>query len=345
MINTISNLLDVKIDYYVKVNFKGVVELVDAIGGVVVDVEKPYFNTNHGVNYNGQVCEQDSNRQLGDKIICMDPGIQKLNGEQALAYARNRHQYIGSDLDRIRHQQQVVEAIANQAIHFDSIKELQKIIKAVSNNVATNMDTETMLSGYQVIKNMISNFFTGEEVLNINKAYLETYSLSVYVPSQGRKTSAQGFYTSSLDDIKDAIKVVLDQKDEEVIKTFGFSVNKTYVTRSPGKGLRSGSSGELLPDFTGKTVTDAQNFCDQHNINLEKRYVDPGSEYYNGSVPVGLIGSQSVHKDVLLSTVNNLTVYIVNSRDEGNKDSAKNEDKNNEKQDNVIDEVITDLLN
>ena len=62
----------------------------------------------------------------------MDPGRQVLNGEQALAYARCRHMYIGSDLDRVKHQQQVVEALANKVLHFNSIKEFQDILNAVS---------------------------------------------------------------------------------------------------------------------------------------------------------------------------------------------------------------------
>ena len=94
VINTIKNLTDINIDFYVKMNFKGVVDLVDSLGGVTVDVEEPYFKVNNGVNYGGKVCEQNSLRQFGDNMVCIDPGLQRLNGEQALAYSRNRHQYI-----------------------------------------------------------------------------------------------------------------------------------------------------------------------------------------------------------------------------------------------------------
>ena len=44
VIDTVSNFLDIDIDYYVKINFKGVVDLVDAIGGIEVDVEAPTYN-------------------------------------------------------------------------------------------------------------------------------------------------------------------------------------------------------------------------------------------------------------------------------------------------------------
>ena len=338
VISTINKFLDINIDYYVKINFKGVVDLVEAVGGVEVDVEAPTYLANA---YGGKVCEQNSDRQWGDKLVCINPGLQVLNGEQALAYARCRHMYIGSDLDRVRHQQQVVEALANKVLHFNSIKEFQDILNAVSKNIATNMDTDTILSGYNVAKNVLGNKLSGKDSLNIQKASLETYSLNVYVPSQGRKTSAQGYYESSLEDIKKAFNIVLGKETEEPIKTFSFSVNETYEIYRPGKGKRTGQSGALLPSFVGKSISEAQSFCNSNNINLEIKYVDSGSEHYNDQVAVGLIGDQSVHKDVLLSTVSNLTVYVVNSKNTNsnqNTNTTKNtENKNdNSKSDAII---------
>lgn len=338
VISTINKFLDINIDYYVKINFKGVVDLVEAVGGVEVDVEAPTYMANA---YGGKVCEQNSDRQWGDKLVCINPGLQVLNGEQALAYARCRHMYIGSDLDRVRHQQQVVEALANKVLHFNSIKEFQDILNAVSKNISTNMDTDTILSGYNVAKNVLGNKLSGKDSLNIQKASLETYSLNVYVPSQGRKTSAQGYYESSLEDIKKAFNIVLGKETEEPIKTFSFSVNETYEIYRPGKGKRTGQSGALLPSFVGKSISEAQSFCNSNNINLEIKYVDSGSEHYNDQVAVGLIGDQSVHKDVLLSTVSNLTVYVVNSKNTNsnqNTNTTKNtENKNdNSKSDAII---------
>lgn len=338
VISTINKFLDINIDYYVKINFKGVVDLVEAVGGVEVDVEAPTYLANA---YGGKVCEQNSDRQWGDKLVCINPGLQVLNGEQALAYARCRHMYIGSDLDRVRHQQQVVEALANKVLHFNSIKEFQDILNAVSKNIATNMDTDTILSGYNVAKNVLGNKLSGKDSLNIQKASLETYSLNVYVPSQGRKTSAQGYYESSLEDIKKAFNIVLGKETEEPIKTFSFSVNETYEIYRPGKGKRTGQSGALLPSFVGKSISEAQSFCNSNNINLEIKYVDSGSEHYNDQVAVGLIGDQSVHKDVLLLTVSNLTVYVVNSKNTNsnqNTNTTKNtENKNdNSKSDAII---------
>lgn len=346
VISTINNLLGINIDYYVKINFKGVVDLVEAVGGVEVNVEAPSYMAD---KYGGKVCEQNSDRKFGDKLVCMNPGMQTLNGEQALAYARCRHMYIGSDLDRVKHQQQVVEALANKAMHFSSIKEFQDILNAVSKNIATNMDTDTILSGYNVAKNVLGNKLSGKDSINIEKATLETYSLNVYVPSQGRNTSAQGYYKDSLLDIQKSFNVILGKEKKELIKTFNFSVNEIYEKSAPGKGKRTGASGELLPSFVGKTVSEVESYGSSHNIKINVRYVDSGSEYYNSDVAVGLIGNQSVHKDVLLSTISELTVYVVNSKQTNNNVSENKSDNSgksdNSKEHTKDDDIIKNLLN
>lgn len=345
VISTINNLLGINIDYYVKINFKGVVDLVEAVGGVEVNVEAPSYMAD---KYGGKVCEQNSDRKFGDKLVCMNPGMQTLNGEQALAYARCRHMYIGSDLDRVKHQQQVVEALANKAMHFSSIKEFQNILNAVSKNIATNMDTDTILSGYNVAKNVLGNKLSGKDSINIEKATLETYSLNVYVPSQGRNTSAQGYYKDSLLDIQKSFNVILGKEKKELIKTFSFSVNETYEKSAPGKGKRTGASGELLPSFVGKTVSEVESFGSSHNIKINVRYVDSGSEYYNSDVAVGLVGNQSVHKDVLLSTVSELTVYVVNSKETNNNVSENKSDNSSKSNDNKeqlkADDIIKNMI-
>lgn len=345
VISTINNLLGINIDYYVKINFKGVVDLVEAVGGVEVNVEAPSYMAD---KYGGKVCEQNSDRKFGDKLVCMNPGMQTLNGEQALAYARCRHMYIGSDLDRVKHQQQVVEALANKAMHFSSIKEFQNLLNAVSKNIATNMDTDTILSGYNVAKNVLGNKLSGKDSINIEKATLETYSLNVYVPSQGRNTSAQGYYKDSLLDIQKSFNVILGKEKKELIKTFNFSVNETYEKSAPGKGKRTGASGELLPSFVGKTVSEVESFGNSHNIKINVRYVDSGSEYYNSDVAVGLVGNQSVHKDVLLSSVSEITIYVVNSKETNNNVSENKSDNSSKSNDNKEqlkdDDIIKNMI-
>ncbi len=344
VVNTVNQFLDINIDYYVKINFNGVVELVEALGGVEVNVEKPDYNSYKKIKANGRMCEQDSKRRFGDHVICVDPGFQTLNGEEALAYARNRHLYAGGDLARIRHQQQVVEAIASKVLKFKSLVEFEKILNAISNNIATNMETDNILTGYQVVKNLVGNIINGEEGISISKAYLEEFGQYVYVPAHKVNTAAQGYYESSLEDIKKALKVSLGLQEEEPEKTFSFSVNEEYVANSPGKGLRKGPSISVLPNFVGKKVNEVEEFAEKNNIALEIKRVDPGDDNYNDNIEVGLVGKQSVHENVLLSTVTDLTIYVVNSAPVIQSDSNDEvvRDDNNEK--TTDNEIIENIL-
>lgn len=342
VVETIENLLDVDIDYYVKINFKGVVNLVEAVHGIEVDVEKPTYGAS---KYGGKMCEQNSDRQFGDKLVCIEPGLQTLNGEQALAYARNRHLYIGGDLDRVRHQQQVVEALAKKLLNFSSLADFKEIYAAVSNNIATNMDQNKILSGYSVLKEMALNALNGEEFINVNKAYLETYSLPVYLPNSGRYTSAQGYYKDSLEDVKDAIKIVLEQKEVEPIKTFAFSVNEEYSAPAAGKGKRKEKSLETMPNLIGSNITKAEEFCQSHNMSLKKQYVDVGDAHYNKDVAPGLIGDQSITIGTLVTNSGELTIYIPNASPTTNSSTTNNNNNNSQTDANKEnEEEIKDII-
>lgn len=310
VIDTVGSFLDVDIDYYVKINFKGVVSLIDALGGVEVDVEAPTYMAN---KYNGKMCEQNSDREFGSKLVCVDPGLQTLNGEEALAYARNRHMYLGSDLDRIRHQQQIVEAVSNKMLSFSSISDFQKVFDAISKNIATNMDRDKILSGYSVIKELAINSLNDEDLININKAYLETYSLPVYLPATASYTSAQGYYVDSLEEIQKEIQVTLGNEKKEIVKTFSFSVNEEYSSYRAGAGKTANKALNLMPNLIGSPVSKAEEFCTANNISLSIEYVDYGQDHFNESVATGLIGDQSVSIGTLIKNVTSLTIYIPNA--------------------------------
>ncbi|MDE5888771.1 MAG: LCP family protein, partial [Bacilli bacterium] len=158
VINTVQQLTGIDIDYYVKINFTGVVDLVDVLGGVTVDVEEPDFRYNGGIDCgNNRICEQNSLRQFGKNMIYIDSGVQTLNGEQALAYARNRHQFTTSDIARNQHQQQIIEATALKLKELKTLKDFENVLNTISNNTETNMTPEQILSFYNVGKDMLLN--------------------------------------------------------------------------------------------------------------------------------------------------------------------------------------------
>ncbi|WP_214847132.1 LCP family protein [Exiguobacterium sp. s193] len=123
-IETVENLLDIPIDYYGAINFNGVVAIVNAIGGIEVDVKLPIDTLN------------SSDKQGGVKL---DPGLQTLTGEEALAYARMRYQDPEGDIGRTKRQQQVLQAIVDQSTSLGSITKLNQLMEATGDNFQTNM--------------------------------------------------------------------------------------------------------------------------------------------------------------------------------------------------------------
>lgn len=299
VINTVENLTGIKVDYYVKVNFKAVVELVEAVKGVEVMVEEPDFQRNSGVDCKGMVCEQNSNRDWGNNTVYIKPGWQKLNGEQALAYARCRHLYIESDLARNRHQQEIITALAKKALKIRSQKEFENILDAVSNNIATNMSMKEILSSYDILKSMISNSLKGEEMVNIKKSYLEVYSLPVNL---GRSvTSALGHYPGSLDDITKMMRTNLGKEEPTLAKTFTYDINTPYQEKVYGKGITTGEKLQLLPSFVGQNVSVAREYASRNNFSL----------IVNGSGDI--ITTQSLASGTLVKNIKSLTVSTVSN--------------------------------
>ena len=328
VIKTVKNLTDIDIDFYVKVNFKGVVDLVDALGGVTVDVQKPDFMVREGVNYHGQVCEQNSLRQFGNNIVCMDPGVQRLNGEQALAYSRSRKQYLGSDLDRVLHQQQVVSAIAAEVKNIKSFEQFETILKAVEKNMDTNMRSDQIMSLYNVAKKIVMNSLNGvDEVVQINKTYLETYNLPVW---QGySNTSALGYYKDSMDEITEMFKVNLELEKPKVIKTYKIDFNEDYTTKYYGQGLRSKPIEKTMVNLIGQTKEQASSWCTSNGLTPSIKYVSEGDEFYDSNIAAGHVTNQSIHVDSLINNVSQITLYISNGSTNNNTNNNGNNSSNN----------------
>ena len=297
VIKTLQNLTGINIDYYAKVNFKGVVDLVNAVGGVTVNVEKPdFWSIENGKTYKNKVCEQDSNRRFGKDIVCMDIGEQTLNGEQALAYARCRHLYAMSDIARNQHQQQIIEALIVKIKDLRSVSDFEKLLNAVSKNIETNITSNQMLSLYDVAKNMLSDQ-TGTKKLSIQKTYLSYYNLGLSY------TSALGYYEESLKEIVKAMKINLELEKPEIIKTFEISYSENYTTPLIGYGI-SGSRKQVVPNYVGYDSTYVSNWCRENGISCSFNRVD-------SALQEGQIITQSAI-GVLIDSISSLSFTISN---------------------------------
>jgi polyisoprenyl-teichoic acid--peptidoglycan teichoic acid transferase len=118
----VEDFTGIPVDRYAIVDFEGFSAAIDAIGGVEVNVEDD-FPPKHDI----------------------EDGLQNLDGEQALYYARWRGTP-GGDLDRIEHQQQLIAALRSKALDWDTVTRLPEIVKIMDANVQTDLGFREGLS-------------------------------------------------------------------------------------------------------------------------------------------------------------------------------------------------------
>ena len=302
MIKTIENYFDTSIDYYAKINFKGLVKLVDSLGGVEVDVEQ-------------ELCTDDSNRT---GVVCIHPGLQTLNGEQALVYARNRKQLANGDFGRNYHQQIIVMALMNKVKEIKDATQFMDLLNTVSNSVDTNFTTKQILSFYNVAKDIIKKSMSSEEadIVNIERLYLAGNSQMIYdnrarmvlyeyVPNQ-----------NSRKDIIEAMKVNLGLLDHTDIKEFTFSINKTYEKEVIGYGpYKSTGTFSLIPDFTGDSKEAASATCSR--IGLKCTFVGTS----------GYVVSQSHPASSRVDKAKNFTLTLSQNKKDTDDEKTDKKDK------------------
>ncbi len=124
-IQTVSEFIGLPIHHYIKVDYQAVIELVDAVGGVEVDVPQ---DMNYAV--------------LG---IHFKKGVQTLNGEDAVKYMRFRSGYAIPDIGRIGAQQQFLKLLLRKILSPAQIINLPKYVDIVNRNVETDLSKKQML--------------------------------------------------------------------------------------------------------------------------------------------------------------------------------------------------------
>jgi polyisoprenyl-teichoic acid--peptidoglycan teichoic acid transferase len=157
MRQTIKKNFDIDLQYYAIVDFQGFVQLIDEAfpNGVEIDVEK---------------------KMEAYVEVPLQPGLQRLNGEQMLSYVRFRHDAVG-DFGRVQRQQKAVKAIGDQLASFTTITKIPKLIGVVTPYINTNMNKSDML-------------FMGKDFISDKRGNVET----MRIPVQGafEETNVKG---------------------------------------------------------------------------------------------------------------------------------------------------------
>ena len=192
---TIEASLDIDINYYVRVNFSSLVNLVDALGGIDVDVpeglevETFYANGTPGVH----------------------AGINHLDGERALAFARERKAYQDGDIQRNKNQQQVLMQMVRKIASPDMIVNFGKFMDALSGAFETNMSADNMLS-------LIRYEFTFFPDWKFEQYNVDGYQDILFCPILGTEASVNVGNTQAMEIAKDKIQAVCKGKSSNSVK-------------------------------------------------------------------------------------------------------------------------------
>ncbi|MBS4208203.1 LytR family transcriptional regulator [Bacillus sp. FJAT-50079] len=120
--NTVEKFLDIPIDYYVKMNMEGFKDIVDSVGGITVNNDLDFTQDGHHFAV----------------------GNLNLNGTEALSYARMRYEDSRGDFGRQMRQRQVIQGVMNKGANISALWKYDDILKALSNNVETNITFDEM---------------------------------------------------------------------------------------------------------------------------------------------------------------------------------------------------------
>ena len=210
-VETIQNFFGIPIDYYARVSFNSLIEIVDTIGGIDVDVEISF-------------CEQDENRSFKkEDLICLKKGKQHLNGKQALAYSRHRKTKGYDNAGRERAQQRIIKAIINKLISANGLTKVNDLMDIAPNYIITNMPAEK-----------IADFVSGE--LNELKPWTISSITSdngvyedLYVASLDPSLGASNVYLFSRDEVHAVVNAYDGARKQLKLNSFAFDLNNLYA--------------------------------------------------------------------------------------------------------------------
>lgn len=174
-VSTVEDLLDIDINYYVRVNFTTVIKLVDTLGGI--DVNSEYdFTTTEGYHFN--------------------KGYNHINGEEALAFSRERSAFANGDNQRVKNQQHVIEAIIKKVLNSNTLlTKYTSILNSLEGSFQTNIKQDEISSLVREQLNNMSSWKITTNALTGTGANSPTYSMGsqllyVMVPNSTSVTEA-----------------------------------------------------------------------------------------------------------------------------------------------------------
>jgi LCP family protein required for cell wall assembly len=226
-LETVRKLTGLPINYLITVNFRGFRQLVDATGGIWLDVDRRYFNDRGG--------------DFGYATINLFPGYQKLGGYQALDFVRYRH--TDNDLYRVARQQLFVRAFKDQIKSSIGPLDLPKVIRTITQNVevaeggSEAIDFQTVLRYALLAYSLPPGHFFQSKLEGIE----ENGSFDLLVSQQNIDKAVQEFTHPDIESPQKATQVALNEKPKAVADRAP-PPGQTTVTVLNGNGVTGSAS-------------------------------------------------------------------------------------------------------
>lgn len=188
--NTVGEIFDTKIDYSVVIDFSGFKNIIDAIGGIDVQIENSFIDDLYPIA--GK--ENDKCIPCRYETVSFEKGLRQMDGETSLKFVRSRHSKgeEGTDIAREARQQKVIDAIKNKISDpktYLNINKDMQIYKAVKSSVQIDFDEKTASliarKLFDARKN-VNNFIIPDNLLIYPKNNLKLYNNQyVFIPKLG----------------------------------------------------------------------------------------------------------------------------------------------------------------
>ncbi len=190
--STLTKFLDIPINHYMLIDFEGMIDVVDALGGVEIDVPQ-------------RIEEQDSERNF-DNLIVLEPGLQKLNGEEALAFLRHRKTLSDGATGRSNNQEIFMLAMVKELAKPTKWWRIGGFLNTVQKSVVTNLSSQSIINLYNQANLILKT--DGIEALLPERLELEGHGSMIYTPSFGANLYYYVLDSQSVNSIKTKLKSI-----------------------------------------------------------------------------------------------------------------------------------------
>lgn len=258
MMASLSSTLGVEINYFVRVDFEGFVKIIDELGGVTVNVE----NTIDDYSYPIKGREDNPDYYSRFEHLHIDAGEQHMDGSLALKYARSRHAagISGSDFDRARRQQIIIEAVKDKLLSRNTLLKpgmLSRIISELNKNIKTNFDIWELIKLWNDYKNidrsMIINQVLSDGPNNYLMASRGENGAYILIPKTGNFNDIQAFVRDIFGETVEVKQIIENEKPEDAEKS-------TKIEKIETEAKVAVLNGTWISGLAAKTALELQNY-------------------------------------------------------------------------------------